>query len=101
MRSRSDFSLAYAMTRRSRPVSVRSPAITAYCTPEELTNSFTTASSVTLPAIPYTLCSCKRSSKLVYRGKSVMNATEAKLHGREELLIVARYERNDARCRTA
>src|ERR1700747_3108631 len=48
-RSRNDFSFGYAMTRRSGPVSVRIPAITAYCTPEESTNSFTTAFSVTLP----------------------------------------------------
>src|ERR1700740_652295 len=97
-RSRNDFSFGYAMTRRSGPVSVRIPAITAYCTPKESTNSFTTASSVTLPAVPYTFPSSKRSSKLACRSKSVMNETEANLRGREEW---SRHERNDAPRRTA
>lgn len=65
MRSRSDSSLGYAITRRSAPVSVRSPAITAYF--KESTTSFTTASSVTQARIRYTLRSSNRRSKPALR----------------------------------
>src|ERR1700739_5013335 len=81
-RSRNDFSFGYAMTRRSGPVSVRIPAMTAYCTPEESTNSFTTASSVLflLFHTPSPVASGVPNSHV--EAKSVMNETEANLRGR-------------------
>lgn len=74
MRLRSDVSFGYAITRRSEPVSVRSPAITAYCTPEESTTSFTAASSITLCSYSVCLDHSKRHSKLVLRAKFEMNS---------------------------
>ena len=69
MRSRSDFSFGYAITRRSGPVSVRSPAITAYCMPEEST--ICVHDRILRHSSPwsYALRSSKRHSKLISSGQ--------------------------------